>query len=550
MTHSTIHTPHGSVASVPKKLGNAYTSTFCQQLASDHTLSQLASPLLWHAMQESILNATHDYFTDPVDSLYPWLAGLMDFYSPARLERPTTSPAPQASMQRIMQIVEDYPRTKVPLRIFVFGGSITSGGQSTSNTLNQTFGPDVKCCSWSAYLQYLLNNVLFQGEPVVQVTNWASSAYHSEVSAFMMKYRLLKVNNSTDNPPDIVIWAHAPNDFVSINATDSFTLKEDFVKAAHIMRPCDPDLPMVIMFDDFYGEQPNAQAIMDDSMSIRKAAEWHQIMSVSYANVVRHAVYGSLHNTDVVETLFSSDWEFHLAMGFHIAMSWVMVYNLLHAFVSTCNHELMAASPHKVYNLGVVEKPFKQVPILTSVKAIERTSHQWQKNTEETQAQCENNITGAICEYSWIKPHVPTNDTPELVRSQITPYIKKNKGWDLSKRIKPAWYASESQALFDLLIPIKHTPVSVFTALCLRSYGTTPFKDSELVLTAEVISPNKNTTSSQIKIKSRHSIHASVPYPKRLVLPSVAQVNDTVRLTFELVRGSRFMIAGMALCNN
>jgi hypothetical protein len=111
------------------------------------------------------------------------------------------------------------------------------------------------------------------------------------------------------------------------------------------------------------------------------------------------------------------------------------------------------------------------------------------------------------------------------------------------KKIKPGWYANKTNAVFELMIPIKHIPVSIFTVLSLRSYRGTPFEGSKMLLTAEVTSPNK------IHITGEHKLTASMPYPTSMKLPSVAQVNDTVRLKFELVSGSRFMIAGMALCS-
>jgi hypothetical protein len=79
------------------------------------------------------------------------------------------------------------------------------------------------------------------------------------------------------------------------------------------------------------------------------------------------------------------------------------------------------------------------------------------------------------------------------------------------------------------------------------------YKDSVLVVTMEVIhqGDSESTSASSVsKIKGYHESETSIHYPHKMELPGGgARVGDTVRATFQLVRGSAFKIAGIAMCS-
>jgi hypothetical protein len=138
----------------------------------------------------------------------------------------------------------------------------------------------------------------------------------------------------------------------------------------------------------------------------------------------------------------------------------------------------------------------------------------------------------------------------------LRPVLKAGNSWKASgfpiKQPRTGWYANAANATFDLEYKNITLESKFLTLLYLKSYSG-GYKDSVLVVTMEVIhqGASKSTSASSVsKIKGYHESETSVHYPHKMELPGGgARVGDTVRATFQLVRGSAFKIAGIAMCS-
>jgi hypothetical protein len=96
---------------------------------------------LWHDTQRPIFNSTYlPDNNDRVDGnsteeeewiihekMIEWTRHLMEFHTIERLRRSLGNRPPSSSVLRILSIISDYHKTKVPLKILVTGGSVTAG---------------------------------------------------------------------------------------------------------------------------------------------------------------------------------------------------------------------------------------------------------------------------------------------------------------------------------------------------------------------------------------------------------------------------------------
>ena len=101
--------------------------------------------------------------------------------------------------------------------------------------------------------------------------------------------------------------------------------------------------PLIIYLDDYIGnEQDRGLKTMAFSSALKKIAKYYRIMSVSYADAVRHIVYA-----DTRETWFSSKWyendeyvrQVHPTIGGHLSIMRVIAFNLCNSITTFCNEE-------------------------------------------------------------------------------------------------------------------------------------------------------------------------------------------------------------------
>jgi hypothetical protein len=510
-------------------LGFHHPLAICRSLAHKSRSSvprkkKLSTMDLWRSLQHTLLNATLSLQPHPVPEFAPWIQRLWTWYNVPCLQRSISVPPSHTDMQRILRILEDFPMTREPLRVLVMGGSVTYGTACHVNHIGQTFPPGKeRKCAWPKQLEALLQQVLLDGTPMIQLTNLANGGYSSGVGAMMLQYHLFPhtttTNSSSSIPPlpDVVVWAHAANDRSgALPQAVSAHFKRDFIRAARNMRPC--DAPLVLLVDDFFGGVPSSES-WEQSMQIYEAAIQAQAWSVSYANVVRSATYQSLwHSNDFVQQLFGSEYVIHLGLGFHIGMAWVMLYNILDAIVNACNHQLTndieipssgGRSDHDNSPVAMSNHPNLDV----------RPQDDQVASTATPQQTCKYDSAWSYkqCTFAWIQHH---SDVLDALETRFTPYMKHNEGWraeDNALIKKPGWYAFTEKARFSLRFSNLTSRAQHLNILSLRSYESSPFNNSLLNLTISVSKQGKSnydeqSTSSLISGGAQATCKYPIPY--------------------------------------
>jgi hypothetical protein len=540
----------------------------CRKLSSSSGSSEqwpvMAASNVWQSFRNELLNAS--YATQDTDNerFRPWVTELFDWYTTDRMELSLSFPASSASMRHILKIIDDYPTTKEPLQVLVMGGSVTAGHGCMGNTIgvkdertprgNSPFFP----CAWPTRLESLLNTFFFDGEPVVKVTNLAVGGSSSDVGSMILEYGLFPKNFTL---PHIVLSAFSANDGKSSLGKDLiFQYVQDFVRAASNLR-CDSGLPMVVLVDDLHGVSRPMEP-MEHSAALHTISAWYQLMAISYPNVIRHAVYANLENSTASHPLMASRviGNTHLGLGFHLGMTWVVLFNLLNAVVKGCNDilsdELSSDTPKTA--LDVDELSPKYIGQMSSDLTFPTLATEWRSNIASAASRCHNNnSTGKVCASAWVVNRMTGVSRPKDVNTKLKPVLKSsNGGWRAAgfpiRQPRTGWYANVANATFDLEYKNITLDSNFLTVLYLKSYAS-GYKDSLLIVTMEVTHQgvgNGTSVSSVSEIKGYHESKTSVHFPHKMELPGGgAQAGDTVQATFQLVSGYAFKIAGIALCS-
>jgi hypothetical protein len=556
-----------STTAAKEEIPLKWAPRICRKLSSSSGRSEqwpvMSASHVWNSFRNELLHASYATQDTPNEKFRPWVTELFNWYKTDRLERSLAFPASAANMRRILQIIDDYPTTKEPLQILVMGGSVTAGNGCIQNTIGVT---DKKAprgnaafisCAWPTRLEFLLNQLLFDGEPVVKVTNLAVPGSSSEVGSMILEYGLFPKNFTL---PHIVLSAFSANDATSHMGKDLvFGYMQDFVQATLKLR-CDDDLPMVVLVDDFYGVKM-PMAPMDHSAALHTISSWYHLMAISYPNVIRHALYANLENATVPHPLMSSTviGNIHQGLGFHIGMSWVVLFNLLNAVVKGCNDILSDKSNQDVSrtSLDVNELSPKHISKLTPKLTFPQLAREWRSTTASATSRCQNSTNNAadVCASAWMVNRMTGVSRPQDVRKSLKSVLKSSDGWDATgfpiRQPRTGWYANQVNATFNLEFTNITVESKFLTVLYMKSYSS-GYKDSLLRVTMEVIhegSSNSTSTSSVSDIKGYHDSKTSVHFPHKMKLPGDgAQVGDMVRVTFRLMSGSAFKIAGIAMC--
>jgi hypothetical protein len=239
---------------------------------------------VWADMRPYLLNASFRPFDQyvPKDDdereelreLRRWVSALMDFYTYERMRRSQAHPAPFKSVKRILRLVRDRlddPDKHGPVRIAVMGGSVAVGRGSEYSPFKLTAqsGLCYGKCAYVDRLRHLLNTVLFADRtngthPVFEVTNLATAGTNSEVGAMALEYRVIPTIQH--HAPHVMISSYSANDSNDPDLRKTFLVDQQaFVRAAHRLRPCDDDLPLVVLADDYFGPFGSANNALEQS---------------------------------------------------------------------------------------------------------------------------------------------------------------------------------------------------------------------------------------------------------------------------------------------
>ena len=214
----------------------------------------------------------------------------------------------------------------------------------------------------------MLNQVFFGGDPIVKVTRMTAGGSSSEIGSVIMEYHLFPKTAV----PHIIVNAYAPNDVQQPNLDKVFYEEtQDFIQLAQNVRPCDEDLPLVVLADHSYGfwQQTKMNLLSGWYAAL---ASWYDVMAFNNMNVARHELIGNYENTSAIEQLVGNNFELHLGAGFHIGMAWTTLFNFLEAVVDTCNdlgrasddtNEFIKGETTAIVNSSRIESALNTPPI-------------------------------------------------------------------------------------------------------------------------------------------------------------------------------------------
>jgi hypothetical protein len=537
-----------------------------------------STAFLWKQLKDQTLKAS--YFPGTLadqERFQEWVDQLYSFYTPERLRRSISSRASTSAMRRIVQILSDYPTTMEPLRILVSGGSVAAGNNCGATPPGIPGGKSGNVqwepCSWPGRLEHLWNHMFFGGEKFVQVTNMAAGGASSDVATLVLEYQLLPKGHPL---PHIILLDHSPNDAQHANVDNELFYKhmQDIVQAAHKMRLCDADLPLVVLVDDFYGfTQPNV--VMEQTSRFYSIASWFNLMSISYGNIVRHEIHSRYVNATLSDPLMGSNFNLHMGMGFHIGMSWAVMYNFLNEIVETCYEDQYHGGletsqgaedwwPNKTGGLLELEQmksrgvPSKHIGNLRRESSPFSVVSEWKDRVREKEIRCQNvnassGDSGRVCEYAWMSTRAAGISWPRDIDREMQDILIYKDGWvakgKMIQQPRTGWYADQENATFSLKIPVSNVETSYFTVVIMQSYGPN-FRGTNLVLNVRVQhASGGEDDQASYEVSGYHEIRTSVHVPHKFPMPGDgAKVNDTIIFDATLTTGSYFKIAGLAFC--
>jgi len=577
---------------------------------------------MWKQHMQSIFESLH-HPHDRSWKLHDWNAMLLYRISPLHLMKSIKTLPSMDSIGRILQIVQHRRRYLLqnplakqrdqdappPLKVLVMGGSVTLGVACHVNPMRLFRGMSRKACSWSFRIEQFINKIL--GFHAVQVENIALGGTNTEIASLIYEFGLLPDHMIQ---PDIVINAYSTNDMhintvndvkaKRLNIDDALmTMIERFIRVVQQPPPtylCNGKNstqnhpPLLIFLDDYIGnEQHDIWETMLYSRALTQLAGYYNIMSVSYADVVRHFVYA-----DTKETWFSPQWydnkgnyvrEIHPGMGAHTIMALVMAFNVFNAITIFCTHPVLVNPIEEKQTIltgkniykpenGLPELKFNEFynnepgiiptalpPPLSQGMLLQNVSRLWQDAEDQKNKLCQqqqyskttvpepkNRETYRPCAFAWIGNYKGIDDAEKLT-AIMSPLLTSNNGWDAVSDYNKVGYAPTrgTNSSFTMQISNLVQPIRSVSLLVMKSYGEL-WAESRVCVSVIVTNQQQQQEShiEQIEIEGFHASNTSVSYPYKVKLDKAAFSGDTIKVTVKLIQGKTFKITGIALCEN
>ena len=471
--------------------------------ACNNALFTTPMPIFWNKHEAEIKEAAilrHEYLGDQNNThLDGWIDALFrNYYQSYQVRRSSIHPPSLNSTLKVLDIInkrvdyilkkeksdnqEDLPPAPPQLHIAVTGGSVTQGINCQENSIGlKTDYRKLRECAWPARLQELFNRVLFHGRDVVKVTNLAVGGSSSEIGRVLLEYQLFPNNFEM---PHVVIWAHAANDVQEKDKNKVyFESMPGYVNAAHNLRMCDDDLPLVVMNEEFF----HLYQTNELSGMIYKISSWFGLMGVSHRNVIGRIGFANSDKPEIIKEIYGGDINLHPGMGVHIGVAWTVFYNFISAFTDACDYTRVLSS--HINKNDVTAKsigPYEETTV--------PTAEAWKKHQSYIEEACspsDNNSPGSVppCTYAFMVHPITPVSRAAHVQSKMNEVMTYNVGWKAEgnpvKQPRAGWYAKEANATFSLTIDVSMETKYV-TIMSMKSYGDN-FKDTKVEVTVQIL---------------------------------------------------------------
>lgn len=517
----------------------------------------------WRHHAKSILGASVnlDETENKQTEFNDWVEYLFSWTTLSRLQKSVeTMPQDPDGVQSLLRILEErwLSDSDRPLKIAVFGGSLTAGHGCLDNPLGlptKSFLKRQIPCAWPARLQHLLDTFLPSG--LVNITNMAMAATTSDVGATVLEYQLWPPELLPDGP-DLLIAAFSTNDALAeAPESEIYQNMQLLIQAVQREQNCNSArnrLPMLLYIDDFIAWPGSIQKWLDFHHDLHELAEWHGFGFLSYANAFRDVVQANL----MTENNFKGGWKYekrkfvanpHPGMSFHIVMTWLVAYYFLSFALHVCDGTLLSKDPASGANADykIASLPNIPRPPLTPDLLTEEIPERWQEKAEEEKIRCESlassgDSVNSRCGFVWVANRVSEFRSAAAIEQFLQPFLKSNENWKAegnSYRSKHGWVAKAAGAKFVLRVPNLAGDVQFLTILALKSYGD-EWQNTKLQI---------RTKGKEFEVVGFHNSTTSVIIPHKFALDDIASKGSDLELEFSLIGGSTFKITGMAFCS-
>jgi hypothetical protein len=253
---------------------------------------------------------------------------------------------------------------------------------------------------------------------------------------------------------------------------------------------------------------------------------------------------------EYVHPLLSSKWVLHPGLGFHIGMSWTMLFNTVQAFIQTCQSINATSSEGTEGSEEAEEWTSKVQDPLSEHLIINRMGKKWRSRYASFDTDCQARVrsnTTSVCEYAWIPSHITNVSSEDRLAHAIEPYIVESANWNITNG---GIFAVKTGAYLKLRYQNLTQPSNAIFLMYIRS-NQQEFDESKIVVHTEVHTTEEAVRSGvPVTLEGHHEPWSTVFYSKVIDLAkSRALPGDSMKVTFQLVEGQYFHLKGVAICN-
>jgi lysophospholipase L1-like esterase len=377
-------------------------------------------------------------------------------------------------MERVVEIIMNRmknPNQHPPLRIAVFGGSVTEGFRSRFNSINLSETQNgFQACAWSYKLERVLNQVLpllfdehlpasdtSQSFPLVEVKNYAVSGTDSSIGATILEYNLLGADMAVT---DVVISSFGANDLqqpIGLERDLVFFNMQRFHTLVKAQRPCS-DLPLMIQIADVFEESLTmGSTLLRDrlrySSEMLESTNWAGVMALSYPDAIRDVIYRNTSDTSLIEY-----GELHPGMTFHTGIAWMIAYGLLDGALQACDASSLAEHTNPEPRIRIT------FPILDNNLQAQDVPVLWNNETRAQERLClENRTAGITCEYQFIAHMLGASNADQVLKA-VESVATNINGWEATgypvRKPRRTWQAMRNNATFSIQLDNMKVPIN------------------------------------------------------------------------------------------
>mmetsp|Transcript_1452 Transcript_1452/g.2609 ORF Transcript_1452/g.2609 Transcript_1452/m.2609 type:complete len:619 (+) Transcript_1452:204-2060(+) len=558
-----------------------------QEICSYFPTSSSTASYLWQKHLPRIFNASHnpdipELLTEENEAKLHSL--LENILPPSRMRRairhmPTFHHATVKNVMEILQKRIQDPEKNPPLRIAVFGGSVTIGrgchGKGMSNLK----------CAWPRRLELLINQ--FLGVDAVQVYNLGVGGTGSGTGERMVKYWMYP-SGLIENGPDVIINSYSTNDSLpawNLPETADFVMEvmdsvrtklQSFIRSALQSRPCTVP-PLVVHVDDYLGpEQDSLLGELSYNTAMTQLAKWYDTVAISYADVVRDIVY-----KDTSDKTFFNAWDVHFSHWAHQTIAWSVGFGSLELLLNYCDDEYYARKKLLSSNSSVARavtpdemnsakddkhtnsKKLVLPPPLTRDLILKNATAEFNAALNgayqsDIGIDCiSSNQDGSLvdqnpCTIAWIAS--PGGYNAGGINGFMRKYSIVNDGWQVEDNMgdgwsmKVGWIATGPTSSFTLRFDNVAKDIQAVTIFYIKSYGEKWEGSRAKFTVSSGKEEDSKTILSEMELQGIHNTTHSLTGSDQLILSDTIPKGGTMTLQVEMISGTTFKILGMMIC--